>query len=77
MPAGHSEAELDLALRVARHLGSGELYVLWREGSEEPVGAELVHRPHPEPPLSRGLALMGAVLEAAAAVLGRGVSRLA
>ena len=77
MPSGHSQSELDLALRISRHLGSGELHVLWNERSDEPVQAELVRRSEPEPPLAaRGLALMGAVIEAAAAVLGRGVARL-
>ena len=65
MPGGHSERELELARAVARHLGAAELHVYWREGGPAPVAAAI----EPAPPLARGLALLGTLVELAATAL--------
>ena len=73
MPAGHSQAELEMARRISRHLGSAELHVLWCSGPPD-AGSLPPAAARDVPTLARGLALFGAVLEAAASALGRRLS---
>ncbi len=61
LPRGHSESDLELARRVARQLGSGDLHVFWSDSLPSPR-----LRPPALPSLAEGLAVVGGALGALA-----------
>ena len=67
LPTCHSEAELELARRIGAELESAELHVFWTEQRAEPRRPAAPELP---PGLVRGLALVGAVIEAVSSVIG-------
>jgi len=65
LPRRHTEAELQLARRVAQQLGSEDLHVFWSDGLPSPQV-----RPPASPTVAQGLAVVAAVIGVLASALG-------